>query len=59
MYILVNIKRHVSVQSWPSSGLTVSLKVPHSRDTVKPDDGHDWAETCRLIFTRIYILHTN
>jgi len=28
MYILVNIKLHVSANSWPSSGLTVSLKVP-------------------------------
>jgi hypothetical protein len=28
MYILVNIKRHVSANSWPSSGLTISLKFP-------------------------------
>jgi len=27
MYILVNIKRHVSANSWSLSGLTVSLKV--------------------------------
>jgi len=26
---------------------------------VKPDDGHELAETCRLIFTRIYIFHTS
>ena len=58
MYILVTIKRHVSANSWPSSGLTVSFKVPHTgilRDTVNPDDGHELAETCRLILTRIYI----
>jgi len=29
------------------------------RDTVKPDDGHELAETCRLILARMYILHTN
>jgi len=29
------------------------------RDTVKPDDDHELAETCSFILTRIYILHTN
>jgi hypothetical protein len=38
----------------------VALVSSFSRDMwVKPDDGHELAETCRLILTRIYILHTN
>jgi len=50
MYILVNIKLHVSANSWPSSGLTVSLKVPLCKWTMMWRSEHQslLCSVCRL-----------
>ena len=39
--------------------ITAHLHRGTLKDTVNPDDGRDWAKTCRLILTRIYILYIN
>jgi hypothetical protein len=52
--------RDMWVPPWVTGvGSVLHLHSGTLRDTVKPDDGHDWAETSRLILTRIYILRTN
>jgi len=50
MYILVNIKRHVSAQSWSSSGLAVSHKVPLCQWATM------WRSQHQLFLCRVYWL---